>query len=161
MANNIELIGIQSNKIDKSETEIIKRIIDARSQSQSEEDVIENQMIGIKFSINKYLNDSLNSQVVEAGEFLNDILKIYKIKKNRFAKYIGLSEPNLHALLKGRRKINNEIAKKIEQIFDIDAQAWLYMETKNDIKKFNSKNKVKGKEYSLKELVGGNTIANT
>ena len=33
MTNNIELIGIQSNKIDKSETEIIKRIIDARSQS--------------------------------------------------------------------------------------------------------------------------------
>ena len=27
MTNNIELIGIQSNKIDKSETEIIKRIM--------------------------------------------------------------------------------------------------------------------------------------
>ena len=147
------LIGIQSNKIDKSETEIIKRIIDARSQSQSEDEVIENQMIGIKFSINKYLNDSLTSEVVEAGEFLNDILRIYKIKKNRFAKYIGLSEPNLHALLKGRRKINNEIANKIELIFNIDAQAWLYMETKNDIKKYNSKNKVKDKKYSLKELV--------
>jgi len=154
MTNNIELIGIQSNKVDKSETEIIKRIIDARSQSQSEEEVIENQMIGIKFSINKYLNETLNSKVVEAGEFLNDILKIYNIKKNRFAKYIGLSEPNLHALLKGRRKINNEIAKKIELIFKIDAQAWLYMETKNDIKKFNSKSKLKDKEYSLKELVG-------
>jgi len=154
MTNNIELIGIQSNKVDKSETEIIKRIIDARSQSQSEEEVIENQMIGIKFSINKYLNETLNSEVVEAGEFLNDILKIYNIKKNRFAKYIGLSEPNLHALLKGRRKINNEIAKKIELIFKIDAQAWLYMETKNDIKKFNSKSKLKDKEYSLKELVG-------
>ncbi len=154
MTNNIELIGIQSNKVDKSETEIIKRIIDARSQSQSEEEVIENQMIGIKFSINKYLNETLNSEVVEAGEFLNDILKIYNIKKNRFAKYIGLSEPNLHALLKGRRKINNEIAKKIELIFKIDAQAWLYMETKNDIKKFNSRSKLKDKEYSLKELVG-------
>jgi len=73
MTNNIELIGIQSNKIDKSETEIIKRIIDARSQSQSKAEIIENQMIGIKFSINKYLNDSLTSEVVEAGEFLNDV----------------------------------------------------------------------------------------
>jgi plasmid maintenance system antidote protein VapI len=154
MTDNIELIGIQSNKIDKSEAEIIKRIIDARSQSQSEEEVIENHMIGIKFSMNKYLSDSIKSEVIEAGQFLNDILKVFKIKKNRFAKYIGLSEPNLHAMLRGRRKINNDIAKKIEQIFNIDAQAWLYIETKNDIKKFNSKNNGTDKGYSLKELVG-------
>jgi len=153
MTNNIELIGIQSNKINKSEGEIIKRIIDARAQSQSKDEVIENKMIGIKFSINKYLNDSLNSELVEAGEFLNDILAVYKIKKNRFANYIGLSEPNLHALLKGRRKINNEIAKKLELIFKIDAQAWLFIETKNEIKKFNSKNLMTDKEYSIKELV--------
>lgn len=154
MVNNIELIGIQSNKVDKSEAEIIKRIIDARSQSQSEDEVIENQMIGIRFSINKYLNDPITAEVVEAGEFLSDILKVYKIKKNRFAKYIGLSEPNLHALLKGRRKLNNEIAKKIELIFSIDAQAWLYIETKNEMKKFNSNNIITSKEYSIKQLVG-------
>ena len=153
MANNIELIGIQSNRIDKSETEVVKRIIDARSQSQSKDEVIENQMIGIKFSINNYLNDSLSSEVIEAGEFLNDILSVFKIKKNRFAKYIGLSEPNLHALLKGRRKVNNEIAKKLELIFKIDAQAWLFIETKNEIKKFNSSNKLTNKDYSIKELV--------
>lgn len=153
MTNNIELIGIQSNKIDKHETEIIKRIIDAHSKSQSEDEIIENQMIGIKFSINKYLNDSLTTDLVEAGEFLNDILRVYKIKKNRFAKYIGLSEPNLHALLKGRRKINNEIARKLELIFNIRAQAWMYMETKNEIKKFNSTNKIPEKKYSIKELV--------
>lgn len=153
MANNIELIGIQSNKVDKSESEIVKRIIDARSQSQSEDEIIENQMIGIRFSINKYLKDSLTSEVIEAGEFLNDILTIYKIKKNRFAQYIGLSEPNLHALLRGRRKINNEIAKKLELIFKIDAQAWLFMETKNEIKKFSSKNEITSKEYSIKGLV--------
>lgn len=154
MANNIELIGIQSNKIDKSEAEIIRRIIDAHSKSQSEEEIIENQMIGIKFSINKYLNDTLTTDIVIAGEFLSDILRVYKIKKNRFANYIGLSEPNLHALLKGRRKINNEIAKKLELIFSIDAQAWLYIETKNAIKKFNSSSKISEKDYSIKELVG-------
>lgn len=160
MTNNIELIGMQSNKVDKTEAKIIMRIIDAHSKSQSIEEVIENQMIGVKFSLNKYLNDSLESDVVDAGKFLNDILSIYKIKKNKFAKYIGLSEPNLHALLKGRRKINNEIAKKLELIFNIDAQAWLYVETKNEIKKFNSTNKISSKEYSIEELVGLITIEN-
>jgi len=154
MKNNIELIGIQSNKIDKSEAEIIKRIIEAHSKSQSDDEIIENKMIGVKFSLNKYLSETIDSGITEAGEFLNDILRIYNIKKNRFAKYIGLSEPNLHALLKGRRKINNEIAKKLELIFNIDAQAWLYIQTKNDIKKFNLSNKISNKDYSISELVG-------
>ena len=153
MQDNIELIGIQSNKIDKSEAEIIMRIIEAHSKSQNQNEVVENKMIGVKFSLNKYLNEKLNTKIVEAGEFLNDILKIYDIKKNKFAKYIGLSEPNLHALLKGRRKINNEIAKKLELIFNVDAQAWLYIETKNEIKKFNLSSKLSNKDYSIKELV--------
>ncbi len=153
MVDNIELIGIQSNKMDKSETEIIKRIIESHSKSQSNEDLIENKMIGLKFSLNKYLNDKMDSKIVEAGKFLNDILRIYNIKKNKFAKYIGLSEPNLHALIKGRRKINNQIAKKLELIFEIDAQAWLYIETKNEIKKFNSSNKISDNDYSIHELV--------
>lgn len=153
MSNNIELIGIQSNKVDKTETEIIKRIIEAHSKSQSSDQIIENKMIGLRFSLNKYLNEKIDAKVIEAGEFLNDILKIYNIKKNRFAKYIGLSEPNLHALLKGRRKINNEIAKKLELIFNIEAQAWLYIETKNAIKKFNASSKISTKDFSIKELV--------
>lgn len=152
MSNNIELIGIQSNKIDKAESKIIMRIIEAHSKSQSNEDIIENKMIGIKFSLSQYLNDSINSKIYEAGEFLNDILRIYDIRKNKFAKYIGLSEPNLHAMLKGRRKINNEIAKKLELIFGVEAQTWLYIETKNDIKKFNAKNKLSKKDYSIKAL---------
>lgn len=81
MANNIELIGIQSKKIDKSEVDIIKRIIDAHSKSQSEEEVIENKMIGIKFSISNYLNDSLKTEIVEAGEFLTDIKSVQNKEK--------------------------------------------------------------------------------
>lgn len=154
MANNIELIGIQSNKVDKAEAEIIKRIIEAHSKSQSRNEIIEHKMIGLRFGLNSYLNEPIDGKIIEAGEFLNEILKIYSVKKNRFAKYIGLSEPNLHALLKGRRKINNEIAKKLELIFDIDAQAWLYIETKNAIKKFNLSSKISDKDYSIKELVG-------
>ena len=153
MANNIELIGIQSNKIDRSETEIIKRIIEAHSKNQSKDEIAENKMVGVKFSLNSYLNDDLNSESIEAGAFLNDILRIFKIKKKKFAEYIGLSEPNLHALLKGRRKINNDIAKKLELIFGIDAQAWLFIETKNAIKQYNASNKLSKNDYSINELV--------
>lgn len=154
MSGNVELIGIQSNRIDRSETEIIKRIIEAHSKSQSNDEIIDNKMIGVKLSLSNYLTEPIEAKVYEAGEFLNDILRIYNIRKNRFAKYIGLSEPNLHALLKGRRKINNEIARKLELIFDIDAQAWLYIETKNDIKKFNKTNSISKNDYTIEALVG-------
>ena len=110
-------------------------------------------MIGIKFSMNKYLNDTLDSPLIETGSFLNDILSVYKIKKNRLATYIGLSVPNFHALLKGRRKINPKIAKKLELIFNIDAQMWLYIETKNTIKKFNATSSITDEQYSIKELI--------
>jgi len=153
MSNNIELIGIQSNKVDKAETEIVKRIIEAHSKNQSQEEVAENAMIGIRFKLNSYLNDELNKDIIEAGQFLSDILKVFKIKKNKFANYIGLSEPNLYALLKGRRKINNEVAKKLELIFGIDAQAWLFVETKNAMMKYNASNNISKKDYSIKELV--------
>lgn len=153
MADNIELIGIQSNKIDKKESEIIKRIIEAHSKSQSPDENIENEMIGVRFSLSQYLNESIISPIHEAGQFLNDILMIHDIRKNKFAEYIGLSEPNLHALLKGRRKINNDIAKKLELIFEIDAQTWLYIETKNAMKKFNAKNTYTKKDFSIRELV--------
>jgi len=91
----------------------------------------------------------------EGGEFLNDIQKIYKIKKYNYHVH-WISEPNFHAMLKRRRK-NNEIANKLELIFNIDVQACLYIEIKNVITKFNSKNKIKHKDYSINELVGLNS----
>ncbi len=111
MVKNIELIGIQSNKIDRKETAIIKSIIDAHAQNQSEEAMFADKIIAVKLRMNKYLQSPLESELIEVGTFLNEILQVYKIKKNKFAKYIDLSEPNFHALLEGRRKINNIIAK--------------------------------------------------
>jgi len=40
MIKNIELIGNQSNKVDKSEAEVIKRIIEARSKSLSDKEMM-------------------------------------------------------------------------------------------------------------------------
>jgi len=157
---NIEIIGNGTNKVDKSETAIIKRIIDAHASELSDEKRIENNLFGLKLRMNSYLNQNINSQIISTGEFLNEILTILKLRKNKFAQFIELEEPNLHAILKGRRKINNKIAKKLELIFNINEQLWLFIETKNEIKKFNQTNKISKSKYSIKQLMKEKTVSN-
>lgn len=70
MANNIELIGIQSNKIDRSESQIIKRIIEAHSKPQSKEEIIENKMIDLKFSLDK-------DNLLKKTDFYTEYMLVY------------------------------------------------------------------------------------
>lgn len=149
---NFEIIGQNSNKVNLKETEMTMRIIDAYSKDLTQEETIKIQLSGLKLRMANYLNNNTNSTIVNTGEFLNQLLKIYKIKKNKFAKHIEIEEPNLHALIKGRRKINNKIAKKLEMIFKIDAQIWMFIETKNEVKKFDKLNSLSNKSFSINEL---------
>jgi len=150
----VEIIGSNSKKINKAEADILKRIIKSYADELPESERIENQLSGIKLRMNSYLNNDQEEKLVSTGEFLNEVLSIYGIKKNKFARYLDLEEPNLHALLKGRRKINNLIAKKIQMTFGIDEELWLFIETKNEIKKFNKAHKLKKSNFSLGKLVG-------
>lgn len=136
---NIEIVGSNSAGLDTQEIKKVQRIIQAHAADQSHDERISYQLIGLKLRMNSYLNDELHSDVVHAGEFLTELLAIYDIQKNKLAEYIGLEDSNLYSILKGRRKINNKIAKYLESIFDIEEQMWLFIETKNEIKIFNQK----------------------
>ena len=153
MKMNIEIIGSNNNYTDKDEINTVSRIIRAYAEGQSSEEKIRNQMIGVKLRMNSYLNNQINSTLITTGEFLNEILVIYGIRINKFAKYIDIEESNLHAILKGRRKINNKIAKKLDSIFGIQDSTWLFIETKNELNKYNEKYSKPAKPYSIKELV--------
>lgn len=149
----IEIVGNNSNKIDAAETNIIQRIISAHAEEQTPAERIANQMTGLKLRMERYLNDDSSVEIIPAGVFLAEILATYRIQKNKFAKHIDLEVPNLHAILKGRRKINNLIAKKIELTFEIDEEIWLYIETKNAIKSFNQNNSLAKNKYKIDRLI--------
>lgn len=130
----------------------LQSIIKHHSSNQEEEKKMENEFLSIRFQMESYLNN-VSDQIVLAGEFIEKYLKVIKVKKKDFASYIKYEESNLSALLKGRRKVNTDLAIKLGKIFKLNPVIWLNIENKNELLR-----EVKGKEedyqnYSLKDLL--------
>ncbi len=153
MTTNIEHIGNNSNERNEYELKMLKRIISAHSEDQTKEEKIKFNLISIKLRMNQYLNNGNDTELIPAGIFLNEILNSLKIKKSKFADYIDIESSNLHAILKGRRKINNKIAAQIATIFNINEELWMFIEAKNDLINFKKSVKDSSKNYSIEELI--------
>lgn len=146
-----QILGSQKDETTNQDKKLTKNILDAYIKELPKEEIQENQRIGIKLQMQSYLKETKN-ETIEAGEFLNKLLSIYNIKKSKFAEYIGIENGNLHALLKGRRKFNSKIASLVGESFKINPEIWLFIEAKNELKKFNTTNKRKKKKLSLVEM---------
>lgn len=146
-----QLLGSQRDKASAQDKKLTKNILDAYIKELPEHQLQENQRIGIKLQMETYLSDN-SKATVEAGEFLNKLFAVYDIKKSKFADYIGVENANLHALLKGRRKFNSKIATKVGNAFGINPELWMFIEAKNELKKFNSMAIGKKKTVSLVDL---------
>jgi len=145
------IIGKQKDDISSQEKKLTKNILDAYIKELPKEQIMENQRIGITLQMKSYLNNESKETIV-AGEFLNKLIGIYNIKKTKFAEFIELENANLHALLKGRRKFNSKIATVVGETFNIKPEIWMFIEAKNELKKFNSNIKQKRKKINLLEL---------
>lgn len=145
------LIGEQDRKTNADEVKMIKRIIKAHSEDYSEDDKMNFQRIGLHLRMKRYLNEPIK-QIKPVGEFLNELLEIYKVKKTKFAKLIDYESTNLHAVLKGRRRLNNKLATKIGSIFSIDPQLWMFIDAKNELAKYQNENKFSKSKYTLAKL---------
>jgi len=145
------ILGKQKDDTSEQEKKLTKNILDAYIKELPQEELKENQRIGIKLRMKSYLNSDAK-ETIEAGEFLNSLFTIYNIKKSKFAEFIGIENGNLHALLKGRRKFNSKIATIVGETFSIDPQLWMYIEAKNELLKFNSKPMKKRRKVDLEEL---------
>lgn len=146
-----QVLGNQIDETSLEDKKITKHILDAFIKEQPKEDIEENQRIGIILEMTSYLEDNSNN-IIGTGEFLNKLLKVYNINKSKFAEYIGYENANLHALLKGRRKFNSKLATIIGRIFNIKPEFWLFIEAKNDLKKYKPNSKFKTNDISLAQL---------
>lgn len=146
-----QILGSQKDETTNQDKQLTKNILDAYVKEVPKEEIRENQRIGVKLQMQSYLQETKN-KTIEAGEFLNELLSIYNIKKSKFAEYIGIENGNLHALLKGRRKFNSKIASIVGESFKINPELWLFIEAKNELNKFNINNKRNKKKLSLVEM---------
>jgi len=145
------ILGEQNANVSKDDLRIFSRIIKAHSEDYSEEERMDHQRIGLHLRMKRYLSNPI-MEITPTGEFLTELLEIYKVKKNKFAELIDYESTNLHAVLKGRRRMSNKIAIKIGAIFSIDPQLWMFIDAKNELAKYQQDNKISLKKYARERL---------
>lgn len=119
----------------------------------TEEERISIKFFAIKLQMKDYLDNPCPNSKIAAGDFLKKLIKTTGKKNKIFAKYIGLEESNLSSIISGRRKINLDLALKLEQIFEVNPSWWFEIQLKNEFLDLQKKKKTKRKKYSLKGLI--------
>jgi len=135
------------------EFKALRKAIVEHAKKQSPEERIKIELFSLKLQIENYINKTEPDEIINAGEFLGKYLKAIKVKNKVFAKYIDLEESNLSSIIKGRRKINTDLAFKLGQMFDLDPNLWLLIQSKNELLQVDRKRILKYKKYKLEELL--------
>ena len=151
---NHEEKGMQTQPMETSTQEFkdFQLLIKAKGQNATLEEKIKVKMTGLKFRIEDYLATE-SSEQTPVGYFIKQALTALDIKHKTFAKYIDLKAPNLSKLLKGERKINMEQALIFENLFNIKAELWIAVQTKNQLVQLEKINRKNFKKYKIKDLV--------
>jgi addiction module HigA family antidote len=138
--------------VNSKEFKFLQKMIQQKSNSLSAEEKLQNKLLSIKLRMYAYLEQN-DAELVEAGRFLDELVKSINIKKKIFAEYVQTKESNLSALFSGKRRINAELAIKLGRIFSLDPVLWMNIQTKNDIAKVNKQKEQEFQHYSLDTLL--------
>ncbi|MFN8578282.1 MAG: helix-turn-helix domain-containing protein [Candidatus Sericytochromatia bacterium] len=154
----INVEGINGNPEGFIDTEsedfkLLQKAILEESNKQTPEQKRNIFLIGIRLTMEEYLESKEIKKIIPAGVFLKEILDEFNIKNNYFAEYIGLTKTNLSALIHGKRKINSELAHKLEAIFNIKLELWLGIEHKNYLIEVKKEPKKKYQKYKVNDLI--------
>lgn len=155
LKNNNEIIGFGEGLINQNSEEfkVLQNMIKSDSLQRSQSELIENQILSLRFQMESYLEKENPKELIPIGFFLKRMVEALKVKKKMFAKYIDYKESNLSAIFKGRRKINTDLAVKFGEIFNIKPSLWLHIQSKNELLEMLNDHKEKYKKYSLDDLL--------
>lgn len=129
----------------------LRDMIKESFESKDKESKIENGLLSVRFQMESYINDPVALDEIKVpGLFVEKLLKAVNVNKKQLSEYIDYEYTNLISLLKGRRKINSDLAIKLGQIFKIDPVIWLHIESKNELLKEMAKSK---DNLSLRDLL--------
>ena len=145
-------LGIGVINTNAKEFKALKKIIAEEAKQQSEDQLLENTLLSVRFQMESYLKNE-DGSIIEVGFFLKEFLRKLGVKNKFFAEYIGFQESNLSALFKGKRKINPDLAIKLGKIFRVNPILWIHIQSKNELLKLKKENKNMYQEYSIDDLL--------
>lgn len=131
----------------------LRDAIERHASDQTSRDKIKYDLISLRFQMENYIEDEEPKDIIRVGEFIKKHLKAIKIKSKDFAKYLDLEESNLSSIVGGRRKINIDLAFKLGQLFDIDPNIWLLLQSKNELLSLDKKKRLSYQKYRLDDLL--------
>ena len=121
----------------------------SRERSESRRVMIE--LMAQKFKIEDYLKSDKGA-VIDVGYFLNEYLKTFEIRQNKFADYLGIPPSNFNRLIKGG-SLSHELAFKMGKVFQINPMLLLDIQDKNKLMKIKKTKMDEIKNYSIQDLL--------
>lgn len=146
-------LGTGFVNVNSDEYKFLKKSILSHEDNLSPAERIKYDLIAIQYQMRKYLALDIVDEIKEAGAFLRMHLKLMGIKNKEFAQYIDLEESNLSAILKGKRKINADLARRLGELFNMKPNLWLRIQNHNEIQKLKRETSSNSKEYKLEDLL--------
>ena len=132
----------------------LKEFLDGKVNDLTQEQRYAIELQGVRVSMNEYLNAEITrKELIKSGTFLKDLLNRLNIKQNRFAEYLGMKPSNLSKLLNGDRKISFEVSLILEQIFNIESNLWLSIQSKNRFVRMSKRELQRFRKFKLKDLL--------
>lgn len=139
--------------INSKDYKALQKAVQEHSKKQNPKDKIKYKFISLKLQIESYVAETSPKVVLTSGYFLKQYLSVVGIKNKAFAKFIDVEESNLSSIISGRRKINTELAYKLGQIFNVDSNLWLLIQSKNELLKITKERKIEHNRYKLEDLI--------
>jgi len=139
--------------VNSEDFKALQQAIIEHNKKYAPEERMKYDMIALHIQMKEYLSKDYDRAYRGVGEFLKGYIEAIGIKNKVFAQYIEIEESNLSAILRDKRKINLNLALKLEQIFGVDADIWLRVQSKNELQKLKEKNRNTYQKYQLTDLL--------
>ena len=145
--------GILTEKMDigTKEYEDFKLLIRSKVAETPKKERIRIALIGLKFEMEDYLQS--DEETVQLGNFIKKFINLLEIKQVDFANYLEIRPSNLSKLLNGDRRVTTKMAVILERLSQIEAELWLGIQNKNEIRQIEKSNSKAISKYTLVELI--------
>ncbi len=133
--------------------QVLREVLAKQASKMSPEARRQLHIQGMIYQLEDYLDEDMQAPLLLVGACLKELVEAMGISHKDFAAYIGIQHSNLSAIYSGKRRINQELALKLGQIFSMEASLWLQVQSKAELEQFQQQKGEAFKDYSLEKLV--------
>ena len=152
-AGGVNGLGFGTVNTNSADYRELQKQVMLHSSNRTDRDIIQHKIISAKLQLQEYVNNEESQPRIETGQFLKIFINSTGVKNKDFAKYLEIEESNLSAIIRGRRKITIELAYKLGELFDLDPNLWVVVQSKNDFLDIQKSQQKRSRKYKLNELL--------